>query len=138
MEFTASPLPALLSTLTKDAPNVPVPSNLSSPAALFTTIPEAFDGKAIVPAPASVNSLFSVLISPVEKVRVLSAATSIEIFPDWVSAPERVSVSSASRVPPFIETAEASVPVSPSFIDPPVTVIPPDKVFPDAIDTGVV
>ena len=128
----------MLSTLTRDAPNVPVPSNLSSPATLFTTIPEASDGKAIVPAPASVNSLFSVLISPVKKVRVLSAATSIEIFPDRVSDPDTVEVSSAFKIPPLIDTVEASVPVSPNFIDPPVTVIAPDKVLPAAMDTGVV
>ena len=58
--------------------------------------------------------------------------------PDWVSAPEIVSVSSTSSVPPLIETDEASVPASSSFMDPPVTVIPPDKVIPDAMETGVV
>ena len=58
--------------------------------------------------------------------------------PDWVSAPERVSVSSASRVPPLIETVEPSVPASSNFIDPPDTVIAPDKVLPDTMDTGVV
>ena len=59
------------------------------------------------------------------------------MLPDWVSAPERVSDSSASKVPPLIETVEASVPASSSFMDPAETVIAPDKVFPDAIDTGV-
>jgi len=58
--------------------------------------------------------------------------------PDWVNAPERVRVSSASRVPPLIETVEPSVPASSNFIDPPDTVTAPDKVLPDAIDTGVV
>ena len=66
------------------------------------------------------------------------SATSIVMLPDWVSAPERVSDSSTSRVHPLIETAEASVPASPSFMDPPVTVIAPDKVLPDAMETGVV
>ena len=60
------------------------------------------------------------------------------MLPDWVSAPERVSVSSASKVPPLIETVEARVPASSSFMDPPVTVIAPDKVLPDAMETGVV
>ena len=58
--------------------------------------------------------------------------------PAWVSAPERVRVSSASRVPPLIERVEARVPVSPNFMDPAVTVIPPDKVMLDAMETGVV
>ena len=35
-------------------------------------------------------------------------ATSMVMLPDWVSAPERVSDSSASNVPPLIETLEAS------------------------------
>ena len=55
-----------------------------------------------------------------------------------VSVPERVSVSSTSSVPPLIETDDASVPASSSFMDPPVTVIPPDKVIPEAMETGVV
>jgi len=59
-------------------------------------------------------------------------------MPDWVSAPERVSVLSTSIVPPLIETVEPSVPVSSNFMDPPAeTVIAPDKVLPVAIDTGV-
>ncbi len=39
--------------------------------------------------------------------------------------------------PPLIEILEASVPVSASFIDPAVTVIAPERLLPDAIDTGV-
>ena len=66
------------------------------------------------------------------------SATSIVMLPDWVSAPERVSDSSASRVPPLIAILEASVPASPTFMDPAVTVIAPDKVLPVSIDTGVV
>ena len=46
--------------------------------------------------------------------------------------------SSASRVPPLIETLEARVPVSLSFNEPAVTVIAPDKLLPDAMDTGVI
>ena len=65
------------------------------------------------------------------------SATSIVILPPWVSVPETVDELSTSRVPPLIETDEASVPVSASFNDPAVTVIPPDKVLPEAIDTGV-
>ena len=58
--------------------------------------------------------------------------------PDWVSVPEIVSVLSTSRmVPPLIVTVEPSVPASPNFMDPPVTAIPPDKVMPSAIETGV-
>ena len=60
------------------------------------------------------------------------------MLPDWVSAPERVDELSASRVPPLIETVEASVPVSSSCNDPAVTVTAPDKVLPDAMETGVV
>jgi len=60
------------------------------------------------------------------------------MLPPWVSVPERVSVSSASRVPPLIETDEASVPVSSSCNDPAVTVIAPDNVLVDAMETGVV
>ena len=60
------------------------------------------------------------------------------MLPDWVSAPERVRDSSVSRVPPLIETVEASVPVSPNFMEPAVTVIAPDKVLPEAMETGVV
>ena len=66
------------------------------------------------------------------------SATSIVIAPDWVNVPDTVSELSASRVPPLNETVEASVPVSLSFMEPAVTVIAPDRVFPDAIDTGVV
>ena len=58
--------------------------------------------------------------------------------PDWVSLPERVDELSASRVPPLIETVEPSVPASPSLMDPPDTVIAPDKALPDAMETGVV
>ena len=36
-----------------------------------------------------------------------------------------------------METLEASVPVSLSFNEPAVTVIAPDKLLPEAIDTGV-
>jgi len=36
-----------------------------------------------------------------------------------------------------MDTVEASSPVSASFNEPAVTVIPPDKVLLDAIDTGV-
>jgi len=43
-----------------------------------------------------------------------------------------------SRVPPLIETVEPSVPASPNFMDPAVTVIAPDKVLPEAMETGVV
>ena len=64
-------------------------------------------------------------------------STSISISPDWVSAPETVSDSSASRTPPLIEIAEANVPVSASFIDPAVTVIAPERLMPSAIATGV-
>ena len=60
------------------------------------------------------------------------------MLPAWVSVPERVDELSASRVPPLIETVEASVPVSSSFMDPAVTVIAPDRVLPDAMETGVV
>ena len=52
-------------------------------------------------------------------------------------APDTVDDSSASRVPPLIERLEASVPVSLSFNDPAETVIAPDRVLPEAIDTGV-
>ena len=61
------------------------------------------------------------------------------MLPDWVSVPDTVSELSASRVPPLIETVEPSVPVSSSFIDPPaVTVIAPESVLPDAMETGVI
>ena len=60
------------------------------------------------------------------------------ISPDWLSVPETVDELSASRVPPLIETVEASVPVSPNFMDPAVTVIAPDRVLPEAMETGVV
>jgi len=58
--------------------------------------------------------------------------------PDWVNAPETVIVSSTSNFPPLIVTVEPSVPVSPNFMEPAVTVIPPDKVMLDAMETGVV
>jgi len=51
---------------------------------------------------------------------------------------QRVSDSSASRVPPLIAIVEASVPASSSCNDPAVTVIAPDRVLVDAIETGVV
>jgi len=60
------------------------------------------------------------------------------MLPAWVSVPETVDESSASRVPPLIATVEARVPVSVSFNDPAVTVIAPDKVLPEAMETGVV
>ena len=60
------------------------------------------------------------------------------MLPDWVSVPERVDELSASRVPPLIATVEASVPASPNFMDPAVTVIAPYKVLPEATETGVV
>ena len=60
------------------------------------------------------------------------------MLPDWVSAPERVRVSSASNSPPLIETVEARVPISSSCNDPAVTVIAPDNVLVDAMETGVV
>ena len=60
------------------------------------------------------------------------------MLPDWLNAPERVSELSASSSPPLIETVEASVPVSSSSNDPAVTVIAPDRVLVDAIETGVV
>jgi len=65
------------------------------------------------------------------------SATSIVIAPDWVSVPERVDELSASRDPPLIAIVEASVPVSLSFNDPADTVIAPERLLPDAIDTGV-
>jgi len=58
------------------------------------------------------------------------------MLPAWVSVPERVDELSASRVPPLIETVEPRVPVSSNFMDPAETVIAPDKVLPDAIETG--
>ena len=58
--------------------------------------------------------------------------------PDWLNAPERVDELSESSVPPLIATVEASVPVSSSFMDPPVTVIAPERVLVDAMETGVV
>ena len=60
------------------------------------------------------------------------------MLPDWVSLPERVSDSSASRVPPLIEIVEASSPASSNLMEPAVTVIAPDRVLPDAMETGVV
>ena len=60
------------------------------------------------------------------------------MLPPWVSVPETVDELSASRVPPPIAIVEASVPVSSSFMDPAETVIAPDKVLLDAIETGVV
>ena len=65
------------------------------------------------------------------------SATSIVMLPPWVSVPERVDELSASMVPPPIAIVEASSPVSLSFYDPGVTVIAPDKLLPEAIDTGV-
>ena len=59
------------------------------------------------------------------------------MLPDWVSVPERVDELSASIVPPLMDIVEARVPVSASFNEPAVTVIPPDKVLPDAMETGV-
>jgi len=59
------------------------------------------------------------------------------MLPPWVSVPERVAELSASRVPPLIETVEARVPVSSNFMDPAETVIAPERLLPDAIDTGV-
>jgi len=64
--------------------------------------------------------------------------TSMVMLPDWVSVPDTVSELSASRVPPPIAIVEASVPVSSNFMDPAETVIAPDKVLPDAMETGVV
>ena len=49
-----------------------------------------------------------------------------------------LSDSSASRTPPLISTVEARVPVSSRFIDPAVTVIAPESVLPDAMETGVI
>ena len=60
------------------------------------------------------------------------------MLPDWVSAPERVSDSSASRVPPPIAIVEARVPASFIFSDPAVTVTAPDKLLTDVMETGVV
>ena len=60
------------------------------------------------------------------------------MLPAWVSVPERVDELSASRVPPLIAIVEATVPASVSFNDPAVTVIAPDKVLLDAMETGVV
>ena len=54
-----------------------------------------------------------------------------------MSAPDTVSELSASRVPPLIETLEVRVPVSLSFNEPAVTVIAPERLLPEAIDTGV-
>ena len=65
------------------------------------------------------------------------SATSMVMLPPWVSVPERVDELSASRVPPLMDIVEARVPASYSFIDPAVTVIAPESVLPDAIDTGV-
>ena len=65
------------------------------------------------------------------------SATSMVMLPDWVSAPERVSDSSASKVPPLIAIVEPSVPVSSNFMDPAETVIPPKRLRADAIATGV-
>ena len=66
------------------------------------------------------------------------SATSMVMLPDWVSVPERVSELSASRVPPLIAIVEASSPASSNLMDPAVTVIAPDRVLPDAMETGVV
>ena len=56
----------------------------------------------------------------------------------WLSAPDTVEDSSASRTPPLIDIVETRVPASLSFNDPAVTVIPPERLLPDAIDTGVI
>ena len=66
------------------------------------------------------------------------SASSIVIAPDWVSVPERVDELSASKVPLLIAIVEARVPASLSFMDPAETVIAPDKVLPEAMETGVV
>ena len=47
-------------------------------------------------------------------------------------------ISSASRVPPLIAMVEASVPGSLRFNEPAVTPIAPDRLLPEAIDTGVI
>ena len=60
------------------------------------------------------------------------------MLPPWVSVPERVDELSASSSPPLMDIVEASSPVSSNFMDPAVTVIPPDKVLPDVMETGVV
>ena len=60
------------------------------------------------------------------------------MLPPWVSVPERVDELSASRVPPLIAIVEARVPVSSSCNDPAVTVIAPDRVLLEAMETGVV
>ena len=65
------------------------------------------------------------------------SATSIVMLPDWVSAPDTVDDSSASRTPPLMDIVEASVPVSLSFNEPAVTVIAPDRLLLEAIETGV-
>ena len=59
------------------------------------------------------------------------------MLPAWVSVPERVDELSASRTPPLIAIVEARVPASVSFNEPAVTVIAPERLLPDAIDTGV-
>ena len=66
------------------------------------------------------------------------SATSIVIAHDWVSVPDTVRDSSASILPPLMDIVEARVPASPNFIEPAVTVIAPDKVLLDAMETGVV
>ena len=45
--------------------------------------------------------------------------------------------SSASRTPPLMDIVEASVPASERFNDPAVNVIPPERLLPDTIATGV-
>ena len=60
------------------------------------------------------------------------------MLPVWLSVPERVDELSASRVPPLIAIVEARVPVSSSCNEPAVKVIAPDKVLPEAMETGVV
>ena len=75
---------------------------------------------------------------PLSKVRVLPEATSIVALPACVTAPEIVSDSSASRTPPFIVMFETIVPLSANCTVPPVfTVMPPERLFPSVMETGV-
>ena len=60
------------------------------------------------------------------------------MLPPWVSVPERVDELSASRVPPLMDIVEASSPASSNLMEPAVTVIAPERVLPDAMETGVV
>ena len=50
---------------------------------------------------------------------------------------QRESTNYLHQVLPRSWIVEASVPVSSNFMDPAVTVIAPDKVLPDAMETGV-